>query len=86
MNGDQLHEEHWLVAYEAYERGWLSSSGGDYISSDKYFNWLRVNGVRFTKKFQKVTKHTLEKIRLVRNGYDDFDDDDDDTPFYQDDE
>jgi hypothetical protein len=83
MNRDQLRNEHWLVAYEAYERGWLpSSNGSDYIASDTDFNWLRNNGVRFTKQFRKPTMRTLKEIRLIRNGYDfddDYDNDDDEN-------
>jgi hypothetical protein len=90
MNGDQLRGEHWLVAYEAYERRWLpSSTKSDYLGLDRDFNWLRNNNVRFTKKFRKPTEQTLREIRLIRNGYDDYDDDYDDyddIPFNDDDE
>lgn len=75
MNSEQLRSEHWLVAYEAYERGWLPSlTAQDYIASDRDFNWLRSNRVRFTKKFRKPTKQTLKDIRLIRGGYNDNDD------------
>jgi hypothetical protein len=71
MNEDQLRDEHWLFAYEAFVRGWLTSSNGkDHISSDKAFSWLREHGVQFTKKFRKPTKRTLKEIRLTDSGYD----------------
>jgi hypothetical protein len=48
MSDDQLRNEHWLMAYEAYEHGWLPSvSGTDYIASDPTFAPLRAANVRF---------------------------------------
>jgi hypothetical protein len=83
MTSDQLRGEHWLVAYEASESGWLPSlNGSDFIAADGDFSWLRSNGVRFTRKFRKPTSRTLREIRLLREGYEVQDDDDDDElPF-----
>ncbi|MDP8904037.1 MAG: RNA-directed DNA polymerase [Chloroflexota bacterium] len=48
MTGAQLHAEHWLLAYEAYEHGWLTSATGrDYIASDALASHMRGAGVRF---------------------------------------
>jgi hypothetical protein len=86
MNKDQLRDEHWLLAYEALVRRWLPSlNGRDYISSDAAFSWLRSHGVQFTKKFRKVTRRTLEEIRLIDRGYD-VDDDANDKEDYDEDD
>jgi hypothetical protein len=48
MQAAELYERHWLIAYEAYEHGWLSSLGNnDYIADDEFFSILRNHGVRF---------------------------------------
>jgi len=48
MQAADLYENHWLIAYEALERGWLSSLGSkDYIADDQFFSILRQHGVRF---------------------------------------
>ncbi len=48
MQAAELYERHWLIAYEAFERGWLTSLGNnDYIGDDEFFSILRVHGVRF---------------------------------------
>ncbi len=48
MTGMNLYENHWLIAYEAHEQGWLPSRGGaDYIGADSFFSILRNHGVRF---------------------------------------
>jgi hypothetical protein len=48
MQASELYENHWLIAYEALEHGWLSSSGNnDYIADDSFFSILRQHGVRF---------------------------------------
>jgi hypothetical protein len=46
MNADELWGTHWLLAYEAYEHGWLTAPI-DYISVDPAASHLRTNGVRF---------------------------------------
>ncbi len=50
MHSEGLYSDHWLLAYEAYEQGWLRPTGdGDYIGGDQYgcFDILRRHGVRF---------------------------------------
>ena len=43
-----LYEDHWLLAYEAHEHGWLSTpSKGDYVAADPFFSILQSHGVRF---------------------------------------
>jgi hypothetical protein len=48
MHGANLYDNHWLIAYEAWEQGWLASpTGRDYIADDELFSILRLHGVRF---------------------------------------
>jgi hypothetical protein len=48
MLASELYENHWLLAYEALEHGWLPSiNGADYIAGDDCFSILRQHGVRF---------------------------------------
>ncbi len=48
MSANNLYDNHWLLAYEAYEQGWLPSrDGSDYIVVDDFFSILRAHGVRF---------------------------------------
>lgn len=48
MTASSLIGEHWLLAYEAYEQGWLPPLGGvDYIAADPVFAQLRADNVRF---------------------------------------
>ena len=46
VDASNLYTEHWLLAYEASEQGWLSSST-DYVADDPGFSILRKHGVRF---------------------------------------
>jgi hypothetical protein len=48
MLGSELYENHWLLAYEALEHGWLPSiDAADYVAEDACFSILRQYGVRF---------------------------------------
>lgn len=48
MNSDELYDEHWLLAYEALNQGWLSPNNGiNYVASDINFNYLKMSGVSF---------------------------------------
>lgn len=48
MTAGELYEQHWLLAYEAHDRGWLPSlDGSDYVGADEFFPILRAHGVRF---------------------------------------
>jgi hypothetical protein len=43
-----LYEDHWLLAYEAHEHGWLSTpSKADYVAADPFFSILQSHGTRF---------------------------------------
>jgi hypothetical protein len=48
IQADQLYSENWLLAYEAYVKGWLPSiDGTDYVAEDDFFGILSANGVEF---------------------------------------
>jgi hypothetical protein len=48
LTGVDLYSEHWLLAYEALEQGWLSHGrNGDYIAADDFFSILRNHAVHF---------------------------------------
>jgi Reverse transcriptase (RNA-dependent DNA polymerase) len=48
MQPDHLYSENWLLAYEAYVRGWLPSADGmDYVATDAFFGVLARNNIRF---------------------------------------
>ncbi|MEK4849000.1 RNA-directed DNA polymerase [Paenibacillus sp. FSL H7-0756] len=48
MKSSELYTDNWLLAYEAYVKGWLpSASGRDYVSSDGFFGTLKANNVEF---------------------------------------
>jgi hypothetical protein len=48
LTDTNLYADHWLLAYEAHEQGWLPSrSGNDYVGADPFFSILRTHGVRF---------------------------------------
>lgn len=48
MNQDSLYDDHWLLAYEANVKGWLpSQGGGDHVSADPNFQFLKAAGVSF---------------------------------------
>jgi len=48
MTTEGLYDDQWLLAYEAAIKGWLpSQGGGDHVSGDPAFNWMRNAGVSF---------------------------------------
>jgi Reverse transcriptase (RNA-dependent DNA polymerase) len=48
MTRDELCGSNWLLCYQAYEHGWLSSKDGtDYIAQDPSFLFLRTHNVQF---------------------------------------
>ena len=48
MVPESLDDKNWLLAYEAYELGWLPAVGGvDFVGADPDFLFLRAMGVRF---------------------------------------
>jgi hypothetical protein len=51
MTAESLYSEHWLMAYEAYVKGWLPSvDGTDYVADDPFFSILQDGGVRFYRE------------------------------------
>jgi hypothetical protein len=47
-NAANLYDDHWLLAYEAHEHGWLSTQlKSDYVAADPFFSILQSHGVRF---------------------------------------
>lgn len=48
MKGEELYEENWLLAYEAYIKGWLPSvSDTDYLLEDPFFEILKNKDIQF---------------------------------------
>jgi hypothetical protein len=48
MNGKDLRGEEWLLSYEANVQGWLGTvGGGDHVTADPEFGYLKASGVRF---------------------------------------
>ena len=45
--GDELYSEHWLLSYEAYNKGWLNGPKGDHVSPDDFFGTLMQHDVSF---------------------------------------
>jgi len=53
MSTQDLKSDQWLLAYEAFVQGWLTSpTGADHLTADAEFDWLRNQGVRF---YQRVS-------------------------------
>jgi len=47
MNKNQLYDDHWLLAYEANVKGWLSGSRLNYLEEDPFYKILKDNNVEF---------------------------------------
>jgi hypothetical protein len=47
IRSDQLFSENWLLAYEAFVKGWLPSADGSDIRTDQFFGLLAAYGVEF---------------------------------------
>jgi len=48
MQAGHLYSENWLIAYEAFKKGWLPSKGGsDYVAADDFFGLLTAYAVEF---------------------------------------
>lgn len=54
MTTANLYDSHWLVAYEAFDQGWLPART-DYIAADEFFSILRQHAVRFYSDGLAVT-------------------------------
>ena len=51
MDQGELHEQEWLLAYEANVQGWLPSlGGGDHVAADAAFRLLKAADVRFYRR------------------------------------
>jgi hypothetical protein len=70
MTAQHLYSDHWLLAYEALEQGWLPSrDGADYVAADDYFQLLKKHSVKFYD--------TSADVEEPDSGYNDDDDDND---------
>ena len=68
MTAEHLYLDHWLLAYEALQQGWLpSKNGSDYVKEDTYFELLDKYSVRFYD--------TSADVPEPDSGYNDEDDD-----------
>lgn len=55
MTTQDLREEHWLLAYEAVQKGWLAGAGGtDHVAADVEFDWLRRQQVSFYEPVEEA--------------------------------
>ncbi|MBP8810672.1 MAG: RNA-directed DNA polymerase [Kofleriaceae bacterium] len=85
LGPDSLKSENWLVAYEAYEQGWLSYSGPDYIATDVWFSKLRASNVRFYTRFHTISTRLLQRMAAQRSrSYGDSDRADADSDVWED--
>jgi Reverse transcriptase (RNA-dependent DNA polymerase) len=70
MTQEQLYSDHWLLAYEAFEQGWLPSKDGKhYVGTDEYFQVLKKHSVKFYD--------TSADVEEPDSGYNDDDDNED---------
>ena len=66
----RLYSDHWLLAYEAFEQGWLPSKDGKhYVGTDEYFQILDKHSVKFYD--------TSADVEEPDSGYNDDDDNED---------
>lgn len=71
MTPNHLYSDHWLLAYEALEQGWLPSQDNtNYITQDEYFKLLKNHDVKFYD--------TSANVEEPDSGYNDEDEDEDD--------
>jgi hypothetical protein len=60
LTTDELYGEQWLLSYEANKKGWLpSKNGGDHVTADPNFAFLKSNNVAF---------YDLNKVMAVPTG------------------
>jgi len=60
LTADNLHSEHWLLAYEVKVRAWLRTAD-DYLEKDPFFKVLKDHKVRF---YQPAVKVDVSKVRV----------------------
>lgn len=60
MTIDELYDEHWLLAYEANVKGWLSSATSrDYVAESEEFSFLKRNQVEFYDASKSLKRNEL---------------------------
>ncbi len=65
-----LRGPHWLVAYEALAKGWITPPGGtDYIGADPVFEFLRQRDVNFYETSEIEAEKEDVKEKEVVSGY-----------------
>ncbi len=70
MTSLELYGPHWLLSYEARVRNWLGTvGGGDHVTADPPFNFLRTQGVRFYRRVRPPTNQTAALIPNWRPEY-----------------
>lgn len=82
MTDSNLYDDHWLLAYEAHEHGWLpSKSDYDYVAADQFFSILQGHGVRFYGDNLAPTSsyYGYAEVDSVADGNEELMEDDDDT-------
>lgn len=63
LTTDNLYNEHWLIAYEAYRLGWLTVPV-DHVSVDPFFKLLKDNDVAFYKASRTLD---LSKVKVTNS-------------------
>jgi len=68
MQAKELYDNNWLLAYEAYIKGWLKSvSGKDYLLSDDFFSILQKNNVSFYDNTRQVPEIELKTPMQIKD-------------------
>jgi len=68
MKSDELYGSHWIVSYEAFQRGWMKNrNGSDYISKDPFFSKLREKGCSFIDDSIVIEPFTGEELQDEQN-------------------
>jgi len=63
LTTNNLYNEHWLIAYEAYRLGWLTSPV-DHVDLDPFFKLLKDNDVAFYKPNRTLD---LSKVKVTNS-------------------
>jgi hypothetical protein len=59
LNGGELYESLWLIAYEFNVRGWLPTGTADYVAADPEFGFLKSNGISFYTPFSAASSRDI---------------------------
>lgn len=65
MNAEELYGEHWLLAYEATVKGWLTPDT-NYIDGDSFFTLLRKNRISFYDADRQIREYSHYQSRAWR--------------------